>query len=160
MGQRAARAARIEREFSFLMAVEDQVVRGSIDLWFEEGGELVIVDYKTDGVTGPEAHQQARDYEMQLKLYATALERAIGRAPDRAWLHFLRPDKLIEVDLRPSLLESPEQIVQELQVAQSRLEFPVRESERCRRCRFYGGFCPVGQTSGLPHLRVTSARRS
>ena len=42
----------VEREFDFVIAVEDVVVRGQIDLWFEEGGELVIVDYKTDAVNG------------------------------------------------------------------------------------------------------------
>ena len=51
LGQRAAKATRIEREFDFLMAVEDLVIRGQVDLWFEESGELVIVDYKTDAVT-------------------------------------------------------------------------------------------------------------
>ncbi len=36
------------------MAVDDVVVRGSIDLWFEEAGELILVDYKTDrGKSGP-----------------------------------------------------------------------------------------------------------
>ena len=70
----------MEREFDFVMAVEDVVVRGQIDLWFEEGGELVIVDYKTDGVTGAEAHQRARDYELQVRLYAMAVERVTGRA--------------------------------------------------------------------------------
>ena len=112
LGQRAAKATRIEREFDFLMSVEDLVIRGQVDLWFEEGGELVIVDYKTDAVTAVEAHQRAQDYELQLKLYALAVERVAGRAPDRAWLHFLRPNVAIEVDLTPSLLDTPEQIVQ------------------------------------------------
>ena len=107
LGQRAERASRREREFDFVIAVEDVVVRGQIDLWFEEGRELVIVDYKTDAVNGVEAHQRARDYATQVRLYAMAVERIAGRAPDRAWLHFLRPDKAVAVDLRPSLLESP-----------------------------------------------------
>ena len=70
LGRRAARAARIAREFDFLMAMEDLVIRGQVDLWFEEGGELVVVDYKTDDVTAAEAHHRARDYELQLRLYA------------------------------------------------------------------------------------------
>ena len=74
LGRRAARAARSEREFDFLMAVEDLVVRGQVDLWFEEGGELVVVDYKTDDVNAAEAHQRARDYALQLRLYALAVE--------------------------------------------------------------------------------------
>jgi ATP-dependent exoDNAse (exonuclease V) beta subunit len=142
LGRRAAKATRIEREFDFLMSVEELVIRGQVDLWFEEGGELVIVDYKTDAVTAVEAHQRARDYALQLRLYAQAVERIAGRAPDRAWLHFLRPNVAIEVDLTPSLLDAPEQIARDLQDAQSSLHFPMNIAEHCRRCQFYRGLCP------------------
>ena len=144
LGRRVERATRVEREFDFLLAVEDLVVRGQVDLWFEEGGELAIVDYKTDAVTGPEAHLRARDYALQLRLYALAVERVTGRAVSRAWLHFLRPDKLIEVDLAPSLLDSPEQVVRDLAEAQNRLEFPLNEGPHCKRCEFFRGLCPAG----------------
>jgi CRISPR/Cas system-associated exonuclease Cas4 (RecB family) len=117
-------------------------VRGQVDLWFEEAGELTIVDYKTDGVTGPEAHQRARDYEMQVRLYAMAVERVAGRAPDRAWLHFLRPDKAVPVDLSLSLLESPDLVVREFREAQESGEFPMRIGRQCERCGFYGAECP------------------
>lgn len=142
LGKRSAAASRLEREFDFVLAVEDVVVRGQVDLWFEEAGELTIVDYKTDRVTGPEAHQRARDYEMQVRLYAMAVERVAGRAPDRAWLHFLRPDKAVAVDLGPSLLESPEQVVREFREAQEAGEFPMRVGRQCERCGFYGKECP------------------
>jgi ATP-dependent exoDNAse (exonuclease V) beta subunit len=144
LGKRVARAARVEREFDFLMAVEGLVMSGQVDLWFEEGGELAIVDYKTDAVTAAEAHQRAHDYELQVRLYALAVERVAGRAPDKAWLHFLRPNTAVEVDLAPSLLESPEQLVREFQEAQERGEFPLREGERCKRCPFYRDLCPAG----------------
>jgi ATP-dependent helicase/nuclease subunit A len=144
LGRRAARAARVEREFAFLMAVEGLVVGGQIDLWFEEGGETVIVDYKTDAVSAAEAHQRAAEYAIQLRLYALALERMTGRGPDRAWLHFLRPNTLIEVDLTPLLLDSPEQMVREFQEAQDKMQFPLREGEHCRRCAFLGDLCPSG----------------
>lgn len=142
LGRRATRAARVEREFDFLMAVDDLVLRGQVDLWFEEGGELTIVDYKTDAVTAIEAHERVRDYAIQLRLYAMAVERVTGRAPDRAWLHFLKPNTAIEVDLTPSLLESPDQIVRDFQQAQSRLEFPLAEAAHCRRCEFFQDLCP------------------
>jgi ATP-dependent exoDNAse (exonuclease V) beta subunit len=144
LGQRAAKATRIEREFDFLMSVEDLVIRGQVDLWFEESGELVIVDYKTDAVTAVEAHQRARDYALQLKLYAQAVERIAGSAPNRAWLHFLRPNVAIEVDLTPSLLDTPEQIARDFQDAQSSLQFPMNIAEHCRRCQFYRDLCPAG----------------
>jgi ATP-dependent helicase/nuclease subunit A len=143
LGQRASKAKRIEREFDFLMSVEDLVIRGQVDLWFEEAGELVIVDYKTDAVTTVEAHQRARDYELQLKLYAQAVERIAGLAPDRAWLHFLRPNVAIEVDLTPSLLDKPEEIAHDFQQAQASLRFPMNLAEHCRRCQFYRDLCPA-----------------
>ena len=142
LGRRVARAARVEREFDFLMAVDGLVLRGQVDLWFEEGGELAIVDYKTDAVTAHEAHQRALEYAVQVRLYAMAVERVTGRAPDRAWLHFLKPDTAIEVDLWPSLLDGPEQIVRDFQEAQSRLEFPLVEGPHCGRCAFYRDLCP------------------
>jgi ATP-dependent exoDNAse (exonuclease V) beta subunit len=144
LSRRLERASRVEREFDFLMAVEDLVIRGQVDLWFEEGGELVIVDYKTDSVTATEAHRRAQDHALQLRIYAMAVERFAARAPDRAWLYFLRPNTVVEVDLTPSLLERPEQIVRDFEDAQSKLEFPLNEGERCRRCQFWRDLCPAG----------------
>jgi ATP-dependent exoDNAse (exonuclease V) beta subunit len=153
LGRRVARAGKVEREFDFLMAVDQLVVRGQVDLWFEEGGELAIVDYKTDTVSAAEAHQRARDYGLQLRLYALAVERVAGRPPDRAWLHFLRPNTAIPVDLTPSLLDSPEQVIHDFQEAQSRMEFPLNENERCRRCPFVKGLCPATLAEGPIKIR-------
>jgi ATP-dependent helicase/nuclease subunit A len=144
LGRRAARASRVEREFDFLMAVDGLVLHGQIDLWFEEGGELVIVDYKTDSVSAVEAHQRAQDHAMQLRIYALAVERITGRVPNRAFLHFLRPNTAIEVDLTPSLLDSPEQVVRDFQEAQEKLEFPLHEGDHCHRCPFFRDLCPAG----------------
>jgi ATP-dependent exoDNAse (exonuclease V) beta subunit len=143
LGRRAAQAGRVEREFDFLMAVEDLVIRGQVDLWFEEGGEIVLADYKTDDVTRQQAHERARDYALQLRLYAMAVERVAGRPPGRAWLHFLRPNTLVEVDLEPALLDSPEQVVREFQEAQASLDFPMNAGERCHRCPFVRDLCPA-----------------
>jgi CRISPR/Cas system-associated exonuclease Cas4 (RecB family) len=143
LGKRVERASRVEREFDFLMAVEDVVVSGQVDLWFEEGGELVIVDYKTDSVAAAEARQRAHDYELQLRMYAMAVERVAGRAVDRAFLVFLRPNTSIEISLAPSLLESPEGVIAELQNSLAGSRFPLREGEHCRRCQFFHDLCPA-----------------
>lgn len=143
LGRRLERAAGVQREFDFLMSVDDLVLRGQIDLWFEEAGELVLVDYKTDGVTAAEAQERALDYGLQLRLYALAVERITGRAPDRAYLHFLKPNTVVEVDLSPSLIDSPEQVAREFMEAQELLEFPLREGPHCKRCAFYKDLCPA-----------------
>jgi ATP-dependent exoDNAse (exonuclease V) beta subunit len=145
LGLRLARATRIEREFDFLMALEGLVIRGQVDLWFEEGGELVIVDYKTDVISARQARERAREYEFQLRLYALAIECAAGRPADHTWLYFLRPNMAVEVDLTPSLLDSPEQMIREFLDAQASFEFPLREGEQCRRCPFFKGLCPAAR---------------
>jgi ATP-dependent exoDNAse (exonuclease V) beta subunit len=137
LGQRAARATRIEHEFDFLFYVADVVLRGQIDLWFEEAGELVLVDYKTDRDEAP------RMYELQLRLYALALERYAGRTPERAVLYYLRSDRPVDVSLTAAELEQAKEVVREFTAAQERLDFPLKLGPDCRRCRFLGNACPA-----------------
>ena len=53
------------------------LIQGIIDVYFEEDGELVVLDYKTDRV------QSAKDlkekYHAQLEYYAEALELLLGK---------------------------------------------------------------------------------
>jgi ATP-dependent helicase/nuclease subunit A len=137
LGRRAAAAPTVEREFDFLMEMEGIVLRGQIDLWFEEGGKIVLVDYKTDRLVHSEP------YTLQLRLYALALERITGRTPAEAYLCFLRPNITVPVDLRPSLFESPEIAVRDFGEAQERQNFPLREGEHCRTCPHFTRLCPA-----------------
>ncbi len=143
LGQRVARADRVEREFDFLLALEDIVLRGQIDVWFEEGGELVLLDYKTD-----RDEAGVHEYSLQLRLYALALERYAGRLPDKAALCFLRTDRVVEVSLRDADLEHARKVVRRLASAQDALNFPLKVGEQCRRCWFYGGACPAKLEEG------------
>jgi ATP-dependent helicase/nuclease subunit A len=143
MGRRAASAARAEREFDFSLAVEDVVLRGRIDLWFEEGGELVLLDYKTD-----KDEAGAAEYALQLRLYALALERYAGRMPDRAALCYLRSGRVLEVSLLREDLDGARRAVRGLASAQDALDFPLKAGEQCRRCWFYGGSCPAKLEEG------------
>jgi len=158
LGRRAARATRIEREFDFLMAVEDVVLRGQIDLWFEEAGELVLVDYKTDEVKTRETAARAQSYAPQLRLYALALERMVGRTPARAYVYFLRPGVAVPISLERSLIDDPEALVRDFREAQSNVRFPVRESDHCTRCPYFRGLCPAGSgaTNVLPAPAIDS----
>ena len=144
IGRRAARSSRLEREFDFLMDLEDVVLRGQIDLWFEEAGELVLADYKTDDVTGREAEARAAIYAPQLRLYALAIERVVGRAPDKAIIYFLRPNFAVDVSLEPTLLDDPQALVRDFRDAQAELNFPLHEGQHCRECPFFRGLCPAG----------------
>ncbi len=140
LGRRVAASARVAREWAFIVEIDGTIVRGSIDLWFEENGELQIVDYKTDAVTA-----RAQEYAPQLALYAIALERAFGERPKIAWLHFLRPDVVVEVPLDDRAIASARALIAGLRKAQDELSFPLNEGEHCRSCQFYRSLCPAGR---------------
>lgn len=143
LARRACSATRIEREFDFVIAVDDCVLQGRIDLWFEENGRMVLVDYKTDDVDAEGAVERARDYAVQLRLYALALERITGRAPNQALLYFLRPDTVVSVDVEPEQLAAAQECIRAFQRAQSEMCFPPKPDGHCRRCSFHRGLCPA-----------------
>ncbi len=143
LARRACSATRVEREFDFIVGVGDCIVEGRIDLWFEEDGRIVLVDYKTDDVDADGAADRAGSYALQLHLYALALERITGRMPSQALLYFLRPDTVIPVRVEPEDLEAARKCVRAFQEAQSEMHFPAKRDGHCRRCPFYRGLCPA-----------------
>jgi ATP-dependent exoDNAse (exonuclease V) beta subunit len=138
LGRRAARATKIEREFDFLCAIEDIVLRGQIDLWFEESGELILVDYKTG-----RDETRSSPYELQLRLYALALEQYAGRMPDSALLYYPRTDTTINVSLLEEDLQEAKKKVGKFREAQEGLKYPLIPGEQCQRCEFHHGLCPA-----------------
>lgn len=142
--RRAGEASRTEREWSFNFAVDDVVVSGQIDLWFVEDGDVVLVDYKTNDVTAAGAADAAENYVAQIHLYALCIERATGMRVREAYLHFLRPNVLIEVspDAKQAIAA-----VRDLAMAQERCAFPLHVAEHCLRCPFYKNLCPADFTS-------------
>ena len=143
LGRRAARATRMEREAAFVMAEDDVVLRGQIDLWFEEGRELILVDYKTDQIPPEEASERAADYAVQLRFYALALEKRLGRLPNHAYIYFLRTNQPVEVALDEAALEQARKVLAELRDSQNQMQFDLRVGRHCTRCRFANGLCPA-----------------
>ncbi|MBS7008538.1 helicase-exonuclease AddAB subunit AddA [Anaerostipes sp.] len=89
LGHRIRKAAEREEEYKeaqFVMGVKFRemepeaksndyvVVQGIIDLYFKEGDELVLVDYKTDRVKPGEEEILVSRYRAQLQYYKKALE--------------------------------------------------------------------------------------
>ena len=63
------------------------MVQGIIDAYFEEAGELVLVDYKTDRV---ESGKELVDrYRVQMEYYTKALEQALGKKVKEVVLYSL-----------------------------------------------------------------------
>ena len=128
LGQRAARAQESDREYDFAVDIAGVIVRGVIDLWFVEGDELIVVDYKTDEATSEE-------YAWQVRLYAFVLERHFQRKV-RAFLYFARLDETIEI-----ALADPEPLFESWKQSFVEERFPLREGPRCLRCEHYRRTC-------------------
>jgi len=136
------KAKRRQHEWDFVFETSGLVLRGQIDLWFEAGKELVVVDYKTD--RAPD--QRAIDaHSLQLRIYALALEKAVGRTPTRAVLAFLRLGRQVEVAVSPLFLNEARDAVYRFRQSQETVQFPLVTGNHCRTCEFFAGACPAGR---------------
>ena len=96
--RRAVGSGRYWREVPVAIPVGEGSLQGFIDLLFEEDGDLVVVDYKTDDVR--EGAETAIDrYRLQGAAYALALEQATGKRVKEVVFIFPRPEPVIEVSL-------------------------------------------------------------
>ncbi len=97
LGRRMAAAKVIHRETPFNMLYpmkgEEVMVQGVIDCWFEEHGELILLDYKTGRVDG----EQRERYRQQLMLYKKALELNLQRTVDETYLYLFSQGRLLEI---------------------------------------------------------------
>lgn len=90
--QHAAKQGTLHREQQFMLGIpasevipelqseETVLIQGIIDAYFEEEGELVLVDYKTDYVEQGQEKELAERYRTQMMYYARALEQLTGKA--------------------------------------------------------------------------------
>ena len=90
--KRAVASGRWWREVPVGAPVGETVLEGFIDLLFEEEGDLVVVDYKTDSLeTEEEIAERSGHYRIQAGAYALALQEATGRSVKEVVLLFLQP---------------------------------------------------------------------
>lgn len=70
------------------------LVHGIIDLYFEEGDYIVLVDYKTDRVNGKNTPEIiCNRYKIQLEYYKTAIEKSCGKPVKEMYLYLVDIDK-------------------------------------------------------------------
>ena len=108
LGERLINAKRIERELPFSMLFEGKRVydtledgenlflQGIIDTAFEEDGEWVLVDYKTDRVKSGE--DLIKRYKIQMDLYKEALQRLTGMPVKACYIYSFRLHDAISID--------------------------------------------------------------
>ncbi|MCL1835126.1 MAG: helicase-exonuclease AddAB subunit AddA [Oscillospiraceae bacterium] len=108
VGKRALAATDVRREFKFSLlypaqsiypgAGEDEImVQGIVDCFFEEEGELVVLDFKTDRVSAETLEAKTEQYTPQLDIYAQALTRITGKKVRERVIYFFGMDKEIYV---------------------------------------------------------------
>jgi ATP-dependent helicase/nuclease subunit A len=78
--ERARRSPRVRRELPLFFPDGADLVEGVVDLVFEEDGQLVVVDYKTDQIEPGQAFAQAAHHAPQLQLYGRGLAQATGQS--------------------------------------------------------------------------------
>lgn len=106
LGRRLCAAETVRREWMFTLRLSaqeatgeaqegDVLVQGQIDCCFEENGEWVLLDYKTDRAQDTEA--LIEQYRPQLRLYRLALERITGRPVRETWLCLLSANQALKI---------------------------------------------------------------
>lgn len=106
----AARAGRLYKERRFIMGMkaneindslkseETVLIQGVIDVYFEEEGQWVLLDYKTDAVYGEQAEEQlSTRYRVQLDYYQKALEQLTGKMVKERIIYSFGLSKEIQV---------------------------------------------------------------
>ena len=108
LGKRLINAKRIERELPFSILFEGKRVydtledgenlflQGIIDTAFEEDGEWILVDYKTDRVKSGE--DLIKRYKIQMDLYKEALQRLTGMPVKACYIYSFRLHDAIIID--------------------------------------------------------------
>ena len=113
LGERMLAAPTLRREFKFSLlcdagdffpeaagAGEQVLLQGVVDAFWEEDGQLVILDYKTDRVKSRrEAEERARVYAGQLRAYAGALTRICRKSVRECLLYFLNAGETVRVEI-------------------------------------------------------------
>jgi ATP-dependent helicase/nuclease subunit A len=89
----------VEAPFFVMLEDEEQptLLRGVIDLAFQEEGGWVLVDYKTDRVEDKSIEALADDYRPQMELYARAWEKCSGETVKELLVYFLDVGKVVKI---------------------------------------------------------------
>lgn len=76
---------------------EKVIVQGAVDLCFEENGEIIVVDFKTDRTDNPE--NLAAAYGEQLSIYAAACEKIFEKKVNQKIIYSFSLSKEIEISV-------------------------------------------------------------
>ena len=91
--KRAVASGRFWREVPVAVPAGGGSLHGFIDLLFEEGDGLVVVDYKTDSISKNQTSEAVRRYQLQGGAYAYAVQALTGRRVKEVVFLYLQPNR-------------------------------------------------------------------
>lgn len=96
-------AQAVYREIPFIYERDERIIHGVMDtLMRRAGGDWVIVDYKTSSISdirqNPDAATiHARQYHLQLGIYAAAAQAILGHIVPKTFIHYIRYTQTVEI---------------------------------------------------------------
>lgn len=137
----------VQSEVDFVYRTSHALLRGRIDkLTINEQGQATIIDFKTNRITLEQVERTAKEYELQMRVYALVAKGLMGLENVRAQLYFLEPNVLYDIGpdvLNPaSTAHAVDTLCEALLKANATKSFVANpEVDRCRHCSCYA-FCP------------------
>lgn len=106
IGKRILKADKVYKEAPFILkkmaadviddledCSEEVLIQGIIDCYFEEGEELILVDYKTGHVFGGDIKAVVERYRVQMELYKEALEKITEKKVKESYIYLFDIDE-------------------------------------------------------------------
>ena len=115
---RAVASDRLWREVPVAVPMENGFLHGFIDLLFDEGDGLVVVDYKTDSLRADELDTAIERYRLQGGAYAHAVSEVTGKPVK----------EMVFLYLKSNLEEPLENLEQAMNEAQTRAQAVLQDS--------------------------------
>ena len=126
-----------KRERSFIFNHRHNLIRGQIDLFYpNEKGAIKIIDYKANDITIDEIPEKVKLYQLQMQLYARALETIYGQKVDEAILYFLVPDKPVVIDTTKEACRELDSTLDNFFRVHKNGDFERVSSQKCEWCEY------------------------
>ncbi len=126
-----------KRERSFIFNYRHNLIRGQVDLFFSnKKGLLKIIDYKANDITIDEIPEKVKLYQLQMQLYARALEAIYGKRVDETILYFLVPDRSVVIDTTEESCRELDSTLDNFFTAHKDGDFKKMSGNKCQWCEY------------------------
>jgi len=137
IGKEVVSSKRYKRETSFIFNYRHNLIKGQIDLfYFNNEGLLKIIDYKSNDITIDEIPEKVKLYQLQMQLYARALETIYGRKVDETILYFLVPNKSVVIDTSEEACRELDSTLDNFFTAHKDGCFKKLSDQKCKWCEY------------------------